>query len=109
VASVRCQCNLLVCDNKVICYKHVDESLRSLYDSAFVYPQKGEVVCDNPAESNASCAAGLHVSHASYWEGNGGTKVLMCSVNLEDIITVQQGKIRCRKLTVLGVCEGEVF
>jgi hypothetical protein len=83
--------------------------LESLHDATFVYPSEGEIVCENPEESRESCASGLHVSHASHWEGNYGKRVLMCSVAVEDVITVQAGKIRCRKLTVLGVCESKVY
>ena len=107
--NIRVQTNLGVCNDEVYCYKHVNDNLSSLHDENFRYKVGEWIEVTDPDISNESCAPGLHVSHASYWEGNNGNKVLFCKVRLEDIITVQEGKIRCKKLFVIGVCDGPVF
>jgi hypothetical protein len=93
----------------VYCYKHVRADLASIHDPQFFYSVGTETVAADAEESSESCASGLHFSHPSYWEGKRGEKVLLCTVKLGDIITVQQGKIRARKATVIGVCDGQVF
>jgi hypothetical protein len=109
IENIQSQTNLKVFNGEVYCYKHVREDLSSLYDEKFKYRINEWAEVSDVDLSNESCAPGLHVSHASYWEGNNGTKVLFCKVRLEDIITVQEGKIRCRKLFVIGVCDGTVY
>jgi len=52
----------------------------------------------NPDEDiRVSCSAGLHCSNPLYWHVANGV-VLECSVNIKDIITCMDGKIRTRKL-----------
>ena len=80
-----------------------------MYDSTFQYVVGEYVEVDEVDESDESCAGGLHVSNATYWEGNGGSVILECRVKLDDIITVQEGKIRCRKLYVIGSSDENVF
>ena len=56
-------------------------------------------------ESNESCASGLHFSNLTYWDF--GLKeytdktYLVAEIDIEDIITIQEGKIRCRKAKIL--------
>jgi len=106
-ASLRCQCNLIPENNKVIAYKIVYDNLHSLYDNKFVY-EVGEIaVCENPQEDNVSCAAGLHFSNLTYWdnradEGFDELVYLKAEIDLDDIITIQEGKIRCRKAKILS-------
>lgn len=104
-ASLRGQCNLLLIKNKVIAYKIVNRNLTSLYDKNFVY-KIGEIAeVENPDESNASCASGLHFSNLTYWDDNvkkyKDKTYLVAEINVEDIITIQQGKIRCKKAKIL--------
>ena len=106
VDSITAQTNLAVMDGLVYAQKHVNKDLSSLYDSTFIYPEKGLVQIDDYEDSKKSCAKGLHVSNRTYWDNNHGKVVLFVTVKLEDIITVQEGKIRCKALTVLGRCEG---
>ena len=105
-ASLRGQCNLLVEGNKVRAYKIVNKDLTSLYDKNFTY-KIGEVVeVENPDETNASCASGLHFSNLTYWDchvDNYFNRVyLVAEIDVNDIITIQQGKIRCRKAKILN-------
>ncbi len=108
--SIKCQTGLETINGYVYAYKHVREDLSSLYDPTFVY-SVGEYVEANEYDSNPlnACAAGLHVSNPHYWEGQGGKKVLKVQVALSDILSVQTGKIRCKRLYVLGVCDSETF
>lgn len=104
-ASLRGQCNLLLIRNKVIAYKIVNRNLTSLYDKNFIY-KIGEIAeVENPDESNESCASGLHFSNLTYWDHNvQGYKnkvYLVAEIDIEDIITIQQGKIRCKKAKIL--------
>ena len=103
--SIRCQTGLGVFDNKVIAYKQVNKDLTSFYDKNFVY-KIGEIAeeefCDY---SNDSCSAGLHFSNMNYWNKHTdlmNSTFLIAEINLEDIITVQEGKIRCKKAKILG-------
>ena len=104
-ASLRGQCNLLLIKNKVIAYKIVNRNLTSLFDKNFVY-KIGEIAeVKNPDKSHASCASGLHFSNLTYWDDNiqkyKDKTYLVAEINVEDIITIQQGKIRCKKAKIL--------
>ena len=104
-ASLRGQCNLLLIKNKVIAYKIVNRNLTSLYDKNFVY-KIGEIAeVENPDKSHASCVSGLHFSNLTYWDDNvqkyKDKTYLVAEINVEDIITIQQGKIRCKKAKIL--------
>lgn len=106
IASLRGQCNLLVEGNKVRAYKIVNKDLTSLYDKNFTY-KIGEVVeAENPSETKASCASGLHFSNLTYWDSHAAdyfNKVyLVAEIDVNDIITIQRGKIRCRKAKILN-------
>ena len=52
-----------------------------------------------------SCGPGLHFSYATYWLDNQmkqpNRMMLICRVNLRNIIAVQEGKIRATKCYVL--------
>lgn len=111
-ASLRCQCNLIPEDGKVIAYKLVRKNLRSLFDKNFVYKIGEYAVCKNPKEDNSSCSAGLHFSNLTYWDNRCGECLeelvyLKAEIDLQDIITIQEGKIRCRKAKILNKIEIE--
>lgn len=102
-ASIKVQCNLPVINNKVIAYKLVRPDFTSFYDVDFKY-KVGEVAeVNNYESSNESCAAGLHFSNLTYWETaiNGNFICLEAEIDLDDVITVQEGKIRCKKARIL--------
>lgn len=96
-------------NDEIICYKHVKKDLSSHFDKTFKY-EVGKYSSVNDADlTDKSCAAGLHVSNSTYWEYNNCKAMLMCKVKLEDIITVQEGKIRCKRLFVLAVTNNNVY
>ena len=105
-ASLRGQCNLLLEGNKIRAYKIVNKDLTSIHDKNFIY-KMGEVAeVENPNETNASCASGLHFSNLTYWDdcvNDYFNKVyLIAEIDVNDIITIQNGKIRCRKAKILN-------
>lgn len=105
-ASLRGQCNLLLEGNKVRAYKIVNKDLTSVHDKNFTY-KVGEIAkVENPDETNASCASGLHFSNLTYWDkyvNDYFNKVyLVAEIDVNDIITIQEGKIRCRKAKILN-------
>lgn len=102
--SIKAQCNLPVIDNKVVAYKLVRPDLTSFYDGIFQYEAGKEAKVENCEESNESCASGLHFSNITYWNLACKELEYVCleaEIDLNDIITVQEGKIRCRKAKVL--------
>lgn len=111
-ASLRCQCNLIPENGKVIAYKLVHKTLCSLYDKSFVYKIGEFAVCENPKEDNSSCSPGLHFSNLTYWDNECAESFddlvyLKAEIDLQDIITIQHGKIRCRKARILSKIEIE--
>ena len=104
-ASLRCQCNLLLTNNKVIAYKIVNKNLSSLYDENFIYEVGKIAEVKDVEKSNESCASGLHFSNLTYWDFKlkkyTDKAYLVAEIDVEDIITIQEGKIRCRKAKIL--------
>lgn len=104
VSSIRVQCNLLAIDGKVIAYKLVRPDLTSFYDETFQYVVGEEIEVKDCEETNNPCASGLHFSNLTYWESKIINKEYVCleaEIDLKNIITVQRGKIRCRKAKIL--------
>jgi len=95
----------VVPDNKgnVKLYKRVNKinnkQFRSLYDKSFIY-EIGKIVsvkkCNN---SNSPCSEGIHLSTPLYW--NKGNSLIECEVNIKDIVSIQAGKVRCKKCKVI--------
>ena len=103
--SIRCQTGLAPCNGEVIAYKRVNKDLTSLYDNEFKYIVGEWIEAKNPDTSNKSCASGLHFSNATYWDRQvdiHNTTLLIAKIRIEDIITVQQGKIRCKRAFIMG-------
>lgn len=120
---VRCSVGLPIINKKIIAYKYVqqragEDFYRSLHDYGFVYRMNEHAICAAPEISKASCASGLHCASLSYWESviksyhkadSEFNKVcLAVEVELKDIITIQEGKIRCKRLKVVGVVENSL-
>lgn len=102
--SLRCQLNMTFDENdEVLCYKTVKSDLTSLHDRKFQYRVGEWAVAKNPDMSTASCASGLHFSYKGYWKTNKDAVELICRVRKEDIITIQDGKIRAKKAFVIRV------
>ena len=110
--QIRCQTGLVPFDGSVIAYKIVAPDLASFFDKNFKYEIGEWAIVKNPDESNQACTSGLHFSNATYWDKNcwytdHDGVYLIARINSEDIITVQKGKIRCRKAFILGVYDKE--
>lgn len=103
--NLMAQCGLLAFGGKVTCYKVVSSDLSSFHDPWFEYEVGEWAEAENPEISNVSCAPGLHFGPLTYWS-RGYNKILVtyliAEVNLEDIITIQEGKIRCKKAYIKG-------
>ena len=108
--NIEAQTGLKSFNNEIYCYKHVRADLSSLHDANFKYVIGDYVSVDDvDLDETKSCTNGLHVSNAQYWNCMSGEKILFCKVSVDDIIAVQEGKIRCKRLFVIGVCDGIVF
>ena len=86
-------------------YKRVNKidegKYASCYDNSFLYRDGKIAKAKNINEDAAkSCASGLHVSTPFYW--NDGDTLIAVEVNDKDIICCQEGKLRVRKLKVIG-------
>ena len=83
----------------IILYKRVNKTdknkvFSSCWDITFKYILGKSAKVKNYDKSTASCGRGLHLSTPLYW--NEGDTLLECEVNIKDIITVQEGKVRCK-------------
>jgi carbonic anhydrase/acetyltransferase-like protein (isoleucine patch superfamily) len=84
----------------VSCYKSVNHDLTSLYDPNFQYKVNEWVEEPNTdSDHTLSCGSGLHFSHMTYWQDYG--TFLHCKVHMNDVVAVQEGKIRARKAFVI--------
>lgn len=103
---VLCGANLHATTNgDIIGYKRVwstdnPDVFESCYDRNFKY-ERGEYAeaADAVVDRNVSCGKGLHVSHPSYWDD--GNATIMVAFRLEDVLAVNEGKVRVKKLKVL--------
>lgn len=106
--SVRCQTGLASYNGEIIAYKRVNKDLTSLFDKNFQYVIGEWAEAENPDISDKSCASGLHFSNATYWDrqvDSDNTALLIAKIRIEDIITVQLGKIRCKRAFIIGTCD----
>jgi len=100
-------------DNKIVLYKKVcrtdDESVfKSNYDRNFLY-KIGETVVTEDADEDIFniCASGLHFTSLEFVNRYRGDTILECEVEVPDIVTVQDEKVRARKCKVLRVYKEE--
>jgi UDP-3-O-[3-hydroxymyristoyl] glucosamine N-acyltransferase len=107
--NIRCQTNLIPQKDYVIAYKQVRDDLTSFYDHTFQYKIGEWVEVENPDMSKTACASGLHFSNPNYWNKavGGNTVYLIAKIMLNDIITIQHGKIRCKRAFILDKYEIE--
>ena len=107
---IACSLNVYPIDGYYYLYKRVNKiktgEYVSCYDSQFVYKDRQESIATDVDESwDVSCGSGLHVSTPFYWSE--GDTLIAVKVHKDDVITCQEGKIRCRKLTVIGEVKHE--
>ena len=100
-------------DNKVILYKKVwstdDKSIfESIYEKNFLYKIGETVVAEDVDEDIfKSCARGLRFTSLEKAKDYYGNAILKCEVEIPDIITIQEGKVRARKCRVIGIYKEE--
>ncbi|HSH51703.1 MAG TPA: polymer-forming cytoskeletal protein [Bacteroidales bacterium] len=88
--------------NRIILYKKVNNDLSSSWATTFKYPKKGVIeVKEYNKDITAGCASGLHFADPDYW--NEGDTLLAAEIDLDDIITIQRGKVRVKKAHILGI------
>ena len=104
--SLRCQLGVIPIDGKIRVYKEVTSDFTSIYDPTFKYPEKGVVFPRYyNTDPSAGCGSGLHFSTPTYWNSQVegiDTITLIADVDIDDIIAVQAGNIRCREATIIG-------
>lgn len=102
--SLYAQVGAIPVNGKVVLAKRVKKigvgTYASLYDEGFIYRDGRVAKVEDPDLSKRSCSSGLHLSNPLYWDR--GDTLIACEVDLEDIITVQEGKVRVSKCLVLG-------
>ena len=74
--------------------------------------QQGKCWIEEPntdLDESKSCAEGLHFSSPNYWIKNKNVfkkqLVLKAKIKLDDIVSIQNGKIRCKRAEILGYFE----
>ena len=92
-----------VINNKVVAYKLVRPDFTSFYDPNFKYEVGKIIEAESYDLTLQGCAAGLHFSNLNYWERaiRGDFICLEAEIDLDDVITVQEGKIRCKRAKIL--------
>jgi len=100
-------------DGKVTLYKTVwstdnPEVFESNHNRNFLYEIGKEAVETNVDEDvMKSCASGLHFTTLEFIYKWSGETILECEINVKDIITVQENKVRARKCKVIRAYEEE--
>ena len=105
VKYIALTCGFYPINNKYVLYKRVNKvkegEYLSLQDSNFKYFDNQiaeELNYDSYILS--SCSKGLHISGMYYW--NEGDTLIQVECNVEDVITCREGKLRVKKLRVIG-------
>ena len=97
--------NLIPVKNKLIMYKRVNRFFNicwvSIYDGVTIY-RKNKITEVKKINDDffVSCDTGLHVSTPAYWLT--GDVLIACEIDIKDIVSCQDGKLRVRKLKCLG-------
>ncbi len=105
VQYIAASLNVYPVKGKYYLYKRVKkvegEVYESIWDDDFIY-KLGEYAEAKNVNENflISCDSGLHVSVPDYWIGAGDT-LIQVEVDIKDIITCMEGKLRVRKLKVI--------
>ena len=100
-------------NGKVILYKQVlntnnPKIFKSWYEPSFIY-EIGKEAVETDVDENIikSCVKGLHFTSLESICFQGGNTILECEINVKDIITVQENKVRARKCRVIRVYKEE--
>ena len=106
VNYIACSLNVLPIDGKYILYKRVHKTetkgvYHSVYDPNFIYKDNEIVEVKNYDDKFENCcSSGIHCSTPFYW--NAGDTLIAVEVNVVDIITCMEGKIRAKRVKVIG-------
>ena len=106
VNYIACSLNILPINGKYILYKRVFKTetkgiYRSYYDPKFIYKDNEIIEVENYDDDfRNSCSSGIHCSTPFYWKK--GDTIIAVEVDVKDIITCKEGKIRAKKVKVLG-------
>ncbi len=113
VGALYAELGIVPNDNKIVLYKRVwstdDESVfKSDYDRNLLY-KIGKISRVRKVDEDIfkSCTRGLHFTSLEFVNRHKGNTILECEVDVDDIVTVQDGKVRARKCKVLRVYKGE--
>ncbi len=97
-------------NNKVILYKKVwstddPDVFKSDYDRNLLY-EIGKISRARKVDKDIfkSYAGGLHFTSLEFINDYDGDSIIECEVEIPDIITIQESKVRARKCKVLRVC-----
>ncbi len=104
ITYIAASLNVFPLKGKYYLYKRVnkikDGIYVSLYDGTFIYKDGETAEVENPdMDFKLGCSTGLHVSTADYWPV--GDTLIIVEVDINDIITCMEGKLRVRRLKVL--------
>jgi len=102
---IACSLDIYPVNGKYILYKSVNKTnkegvYQSIYDPNFIY-KIGEYaeVKNYDRDKLVSCGEGIHVSTPFYWSE--GDTLIAVEVDINDIITCMDGKLRVKKVKVL--------
>ena len=102
---IACSLNIYPVFNKYIFYKRVfkigEGVYSSCFDKNFIYKDnKIKKVKNFDPDKLISCSSGIHVSTPFYYKK--GDTLIAVEVNINDVITCTAGKLRVKKVKVLG-------
>jgi hypothetical protein len=113
IGTLYAEFGLVPKDNKVVLYKKVwstddPDVFKSDYRQNFSY-KIGKISRARKVNENVfkSCASGLHFTSLEKAKNYDGDTILKCEVEIPDIITIQESKVRARKCRVIGIYKEE--
>ncbi len=112
-AALYAELGIVPKNGKIILYKKTwrtngSNVFESNHNSNFIYEIGKKAVETNVDEDvMKSCAAGLHFTTLEFIDKWSGETILECEINVKDIVTVQENKVRARKCRVIKTIEGE--
>lgn len=101
---IRNSLNVIDIDGYYYLFKRINKDRTSEYDSSFVYGPPGSYVevKDADNEWDNSCSTGIHASTANYYLPSPNHVHIALKIHIDDIITCQEGKVRCRRAQVMS-------
>lgn len=103
--NIRCQTGLGVFNNKVIAYGQVNKDLTDIYDKDCRYVIGITLSTEDLESQEERDKHALKFSNMHYWNNDSNvlnSTFIMAEIDIEDIIDVCYGEIRCKKAKILG-------